>query len=277
MTMRSPSSSPGHCSEPRLTFNRTVVLRYRIHLEQRPYAPATINLRLAAVRRIAYEAADAGLLSPELAAGIRRVKGVRRLGVRLGNWLTAEQSRRLLDHDSSRTLRGLRNHAILAMLLGCGLRRGELLALKIESLEQREEHWVIADLVGKGGHIRTVPVPAWVKATVDAWTTAACLVRGRIFRAINKAGRIWGDGMTPKVVWEVVKSAAARADIGKLAPHDLRRTCARLCHLAGGELDQIQFLLGHVSIQTTERYLGCKQKLRCAVNDSLGIEPQPVV
>ena len=77
-----------YCSEPRLAFNRTVVLRYRIHLEQRHYAPATINLRLAAVRRVAYEAADAGLLSPELAAGIRRVKGVRRLGVRLGNWLT---------------------------------------------------------------------------------------------------------------------------------------------------------------------------------------------
>ena len=266
-----------YCSEPRLTFNRTVVLRYRIHLKQRPYAPATINLRLAAVRRIAYEAADAGLLSPELAAGIRRVKGVRRLGVRLGNWLTAEQSRRLLDYNSSRTLRGLRNHAMLAMLIGCGLRRGELLALTLESLEQREEHWVIADLVVKGGHIRTVPVSAWVKATVDAWATAACLVRGRIFRAINKAGRIWGDGMTPKVVWEVVKSAAARADIGKLAPHDLRRTCARLCHLAGGELDQIQFLLGHVSIQTTERYLGCKQKLRRAVNDTLGIEPEGIV
>ena len=79
--------------------------------------------------------------------------------------------------------------------------------------------------------------------------------------------------MTPKVLWEVVKDAADRAGIEKLAPHDLRRTCARLCHLAGGELDQIQFLLGHVSIQTTERYLGCKQKLRVAVNDNLGIEP----
>jgi hypothetical protein len=82
-----------YCSEPRLAFNRTVVLRYRIHLEQRQYAPATINLRLAAVRRMAYEAADAGLLSPELAAGIRRVKGVRRIGVRLGNWLKPGQGR----------------------------------------------------------------------------------------------------------------------------------------------------------------------------------------
>ena len=84
---------------------------------------------------------------------------------------------------------------------------------------------------------------------------------------------IWGNGMSPKVLWDVVRVAAARAGIDKLAPHDLRRTCARLCHVAGGELEQIQFLLGHVSVQTTERYLGCKQKLRCAVNDRLGIEP----
>ena len=262
-----------YCSEPRLAFNRTVVLRYRIHLEQRGYAPTTINLRLAAVRRIAYEAADVGLLSPELAAGIRRVKGVRRIGVRLGNWLTPEQGWRLLAFTTASSPPELRDQAMVAMLIGCGLRRAELLALQLESLQQREEHWVIADLVGKGGHVRTVPVPMWVKHHVDAWTAAAGITRGPVFRAINKAGRVWGEGMSPKVLWDVVRAAAARAGIDKLAPHDLRRTCARLCHLAGGELDQIQFLLGHVSIQTTERYLGCKQKLRVAVNDRLGIEP----
>ena len=79
--------------------------------------------------------------------------------------------------------------------------------------------------------------------------------------------------MTPKVLWEVVRAVAARAGIEKKAPHDLPRSCARLCHLADGELDQVQFLLGHVSIQTTERYLGCKQKLCFAVNDRMGIEP----
>src|SRR5690242_12718891 len=107
-----------YCSEPRLAFNRTVVLRYRIHLERRGYAPATINLRLAAVRRVAYEAADAGLLSPELAAGIRRVKGVRRIGVRLGNWLTAEQGRSLLLKSQGDSLRSKRNYAMLALLIG---------------------------------------------------------------------------------------------------------------------------------------------------------------
>jgi integrase len=212
------------CSEPRLAFNRTVVLRYRIHLEQRGYAPATINLRLAAVRRIAYEASDAGLLSPELAAGRRRVKGVRRIGVRVGNWLTPEQGRRLLEFAVPSTARQLRDHPMVAMLIGCGLCRAELLALHLESIQQREEHRVIADLVGKAGHVRTVPIPSWVKATVDAWTAAAAITNGPVFRAINKAGRVWGDGMSPKVLWDVVRAAAARASIDKLAPHDLRRT-----------------------------------------------------
>src|SRR5438270_29238 len=112
-----------YCSEPRLAFNRTVVLRYRIHLEQKPYATATINLRLAAVRRVTYEAADSGLLSPDLAAGIRRVKGVRRIGVRVGNWLTTEEGKRLLASVERGSLRGKRNYAMLAMLTGCGLRR----------------------------------------------------------------------------------------------------------------------------------------------------------
>ena len=112
-----------YCSEPRLSFNRTVVLRYRIFLEQKRYAPTTINLRLAAVRRVAFEAGDSGLLSPELAAGIRRVKGVRRIGVRIGNWLTVEQGKRLLGNAERESLRGMRNYAILAMLIGCGLRR----------------------------------------------------------------------------------------------------------------------------------------------------------
>src|SRR5712692_7796883 len=207
-----------YCSEPRLAFNRTVVLRYRIYLEQKQYAATTINLRLAAVRRVAFEAADSGLLSPELAAGIRRVKGVRRIGVRVGNWLTAEQSKRLLAGADRESLRGKRNYAMLAMLIGCGLRRGELLALRADSIQLREEHWVIADLMGKAGHIRTVPIPGWVKAAIDEWKNAGGIAEGALFRSINKTGRVWGTGMTPKVLWEAVRDAASRAGIAKLAP-----------------------------------------------------------
>jgi integrase len=261
-----------YCSEPRLAFNRTVVLRYRFFLEQKNYSPSTINVRLAAVRRLAYEASDAGLLSPDLAAGIARVKGAKRLGVRIGNWITAEQGKVLIQSSTPDTLRGKRDRAILALLLGCGLRRAEIVKVRIEDIQLREEHWVIADLVGKGRHIRTVPIPAWVKRAIDEWTVTSEITSGPVFRRINKEGRIWGYGLTSKSIWHVVKLAAQRIGIPNLAPHDLRRTCARLCHLAGGELEQIQFLLGHVSVLTTERYLGSKQKLRHAVNDNLGLD-----
>src|ERR1039457_2637182 len=167
-----------YCSEPRLAFNKTVVTRYRISLEQRHYASTTMNLRLAAVRRLAYEAADCGLLSADLAAGIRRVKGAKRLGVPVGNWLSAEQGKRLLLTTDSTSLRGKRDYATLAILLGCGLRRAELTALRVEDIQRREEHWVIADLVGKGGHIRTIPIPDWVKAGIDAWMRAAGITGG---------------------------------------------------------------------------------------------------
>src|SRR5450432_4877352 len=221
-----------YCSEPRLAFNRTVVLRYRFFLEQKKLAPATINVRLAAVRRLAYEASDTGLLSPDLAAGIRRVKGAKRLGVRIGNWLTIDQSRKLLGKPPD-SLRGKRDRAILAQLIGCGLRRAELVGLRTEDFQVREEHCVIADLVGKGKHIRTVPVPVWAKRAVDEWTAAAGINGGAIFRRVSRLDKIWGAGITAKAIWHVVKAAAKRADIKNLAPHDLRRTCARLCHLAG--------------------------------------------
>lgn len=149
------------------------------------------------------------------------------------------------------------------------------MALTVDHFQQREEHWAIVDLVGKEGHIRTVPVPDWVRAELEDWLAAAAIDRGRLFRRVNKVGRTWGDEMTVKAVWHIVKESARCIGVAMLAPHDLRRTCARLCHASGGELEQIQFLLGHVSVQTTERYLGCKQRIRSAVNDRIGIEPNP--
>src|SRR5712691_3717671 len=129
-----------YCSEPRLSFKRTIVLRYRFFLEQKNLAPSTINVRLAAVRRLAYEASDTGLLSPDLAAGIRRVKGAKRLGVRIGNWLSVDEAKALLRHSPAEGLREKRDRAILAVLIGCGLRRAELVGLKVEDFQIRDEH-----------------------------------------------------------------------------------------------------------------------------------------
>jgi len=255
------------CSEPRLALNRIVVVRYRMHLESRGLAANTINQQLAAVRRLAHEAADSGLLSPELAAGISRVKGVKQLGFRSGNWLSAEQSSVVLQHACGDSMRAKRDYAMLAMLFGCGFRRSELVGLELDEVQMRQGHWAVVDLIGKGGHIRTVPIPRWVKVALDQWTAAAKVTEGRIFRAVARAGKVWGKGISQNVVWYVVKGCCERAGLEHIAPHDLRRTCAKLCHTSGGELEQIQFLLGHASVQTTERYLGCKQNLGHPVND----------
>lgn len=189
-----------YCSEPRLAFNRTVscdtesfwnrssTRRPRSTCASLPSGASRMKLPIS------------GLLSPELAAGIRRAKGVRRIGVRIGNWLTAEQGKRLLASAERDSLRGERNYAILGMLIGCGLRRGELLGLHAESIQLREEHWVIADLLGKAGHIRTVPIPPWVKQAIDSWKQASGIKEGTLFRSINKAGRVWGNGITPSTV-----------------------------------------------------------------------------
>jgi len=212
-----------YCSEPRLAFNRIVVLRYRSHLESRQLAPGTINLRLGAVRRLAYEAADCGLLSADLAAGIRRVKGVKKLGVRLGNWLTAEQGQQLWQAPDKQKLKGKRDSALLALLLACGLRRHEAVTLTLDHLQQREDHWAIVDLVGKAGHVRTVPVPGCVKFEFQEWLNAAGIDRGKLFRRVHKVGKTWGDGMTEKSVWHIVKDSSKAIGLDKLAPHDLRR------------------------------------------------------
>ena len=181
-----------YCSEPRLAFNRIVVVRYRMYLESRHLAANTINQQLAAVRRLAHEAADAGLLSPELAAGISRVKGVKQLGFRVGNWLSAEQSSEVLQHACGDSMRAKRDYAMLALLFGCGFRRSELVGMKLDEIQMRQGHWAVVDLIGKGGHIRTVPIPQWVKAALDQWIRAARVTDGRIFRAVARAGKVWG-------------------------------------------------------------------------------------
>jgi site-specific recombinase XerC len=194
-----------------------------MHLESRGLAANTINQQLAAVRRLAHEAADSGLLSPELAAGISWVKGVKQLGFRSGNWLSAEQSSEVLKQAYGDSMRAKRDYAMLAMLFGCGFRRSVLVGLELDEIEMRQGHWAVVDLIGKGGHIRTVPIPEWVKAALDQWTVAARVTEGRIFRAVARAGKIWGKGVSQNVVWYVVKTCCERAGLEHIAPHDLRR------------------------------------------------------
>ncbi len=256
-------------SRQQSAFSRALVQEYRAALIASGLAASTINLRLAAIRKLAWEASENGWLAAEAAASIARVKGVRRLGVRTGNWLTREQAAELLRLPDPAALKGKRDRAILALLLACGLRRAEVSRLTVECFELRDGRWVLPDLASKGNRLRTVPVPGWVKALADAWAEAAGIRAGPLFRPVLKGGAVQARPLTEKAVWCVVREYAARLGLPHLAPHDLRRTCARLCRAAGGDLEQIQFLLGHASIQTTERYLGSRQNLAVAVNDRL--------
>jgi site-specific recombinase XerD len=255
--------------EPRPGFTKATVSAWRVALEARGLGSVSINVRITAVRKLAAEAADNGLLAPELAAGIARVKSAKSMGVRTGNWLSLKQAQALLNAPDITTTKGLRDRAIIAVLLGCGLRRFEVAGLTMGHIQQRDGRWCIVDLFGKQGRVRTVPMPAWVKVAIDAWTSPVGVVDGHVFRPVTRADKVQGDVLSEKVVWRMLRPYATTTGVAGLAPHDLRRSCAKACRAAGGELEQIQLLLGHASVQTTERYLGTKQDLVHAPNDGI--------
>lgn len=251
--------------------SRTLLLEFRATLLERNLSASTINVKLSAVRKLLDEAKRAGVIGVEEASQISDVPNIPQRGTRLGNWLTREQAKELLAVPDQSTLKGKRDFVILALLTGCALRRNELAMLNVETIQLREGRWVIADLEGKGRRVRTIAVPVWVKHGINAWMTAAGIEDGRLLRSVRKGGKKIGDGLSDWAVWSVVEKAAKQIGIERLGAHDLRRTCAKLCRKAGGDLEQIKFLLGHSSIQTTERYLGSEQDIEIAVNDNLGL------
>jgi site-specific recombinase XerD len=255
--------------EPRAGFTKATVNAWRSWLDARKLGTSSIIVRLAAIRKLAVEAADNGLVTNDTAAAIRRVRGVKYSGVKVGNWLSLRQAQDLLAAPDAKTLRGVRDRAILAVLVGCGLRRSEVASLTLRHFQRRDGRWCIVDLKGKHGRIRTVPVPAWTMAAVDKWTARAGLQEGHLFRGIRRGEKVGSEPITEKMVWHLLRDYASAAGLPEIAPHDLRRTCAKLSRAAGGDLEQIQMLLGHASVQTTERYLGTKQDLVNAPNDRI--------
>jgi integrase len=248
--------------------SRALLMEYRTSMEN--LSPSTINVRMSAIRKLVGEARQNGLIGIEEAANLTDVPNVRQTGRRLGNWLTREQAKELLTVPDRSKLKGKRDYVIIALLVGCALRRQELASLKIEDIQLREGRWVIIDLRGKGGRIRTVAVPIWVKHGIDAWIAAAMIEKGRLLRPLSKSGKMVGDALGDWAIWSVVEQSSKQIGIEHFGAHDLRRTCAKLCRKNGGDLEQIKFLLGHSSIQTTERYLGSEQEIAVAVNDNLG-------
>lgn len=248
---------------------RALLMEWRAGMQG--LSPSTINVRLSAVRKMVGEAQRNGLIAQEEAASLTEIPNIPQKGTRRGNWLTREQAKDLLAVPDKSTLKGKRDYVILALLVGCALRRKELASLYIEDIQLREARWVIVDLCGKGGRVRTVAVPIWVKQGIDAWMTAAKIEKGRLLRPLSKSGKILGEELGDWAIWSVVEQSSKQIGIEHFGAHDLRRTCAKLCRKSGGDLEQIKFLLGHSSIQTTERYLGSEQDIEIAVNDNLGL------
>jgi integrase len=249
---------------------RELLMEYRASIEM--LAASTINVRLSAIRKMVSEARRNGMLSSEEAAHLTEVPNIRQKGTRLGNWLTREQAKELLAVPDRSTLKGKRDYVILALLVGCALRRQELASLDVGTIQQREGRWVLADLEGKGRRVRTVAIPVWIKQGIDAWRTAAGIDQGPLLRSIAKGKKAkMGESLSDWAIWSVVEQSAKEIGIERFGAHDLRRTCAKLCRKSGGDLEQIKFLLGHSSIQTTERYLGSEQEIVVAVNDNLGL------
>ena len=235
--------------------NRESVQAYMNELREGGAGPVTRNISLAAIRLLAREANLRGMLPDIELSALERIRGAKLLGQRTGNWLDLPGVRLLLE-TAGQGRYGVRDHALLALMLGCGLRRAEVCALVWGQYVRREGRMVLVDLAGKGGRIRTIPVPSWAAEALDLWGEQATgQANGRPDDA-----RIFP--MTPQNVYLIVLEASRRAGLGEVAPHDLRRSHARLMRSAGVSVEQIGLLLGHASIQTTERYLGTKLELR---------------
>jgi integrase len=259
------------CANRSQGLSRALLMEYRASMLEKKLSASTVNVRLSAVRKLVGEAQRNGIIDAEEAANLAGVPNLSQKGTRLGNWLTREQAKELLTVPDRSKIKGERDYAILALLLGCALRRQELASLDIGDIQLREGRWVVADLRGKGGRVRTVAIPLWVKKAIDGWMVAAKIEKGRLLRPLSKSGKLIGDELGDWAIWSVVEQCANEIGIEHFGAHDLRRTCAKLCRKNGGDLEQIKFLLGHSSIQTTERYLGSEQDLAVAVNDNLGL------
>jgi site-specific recombinase XerD len=252
---------------------RAVVNKYLVHMrEALSYSPPNINSHLTAVRKLAREAFLNGVLEAIHEQGIQQIGGLPIRGRRTGNWLTLSQAQELINAPGDATLRGLRDRAMLAAMIGCGLRRAEIALLSLSHIQQREGRWAIIDINGKRNKIRSIPMPPFAKAAINAWTVAAEITEGKVFRAINRGGHVVGDGLTPQAFHNMVAHYADLLGFENLAPHDLRRTFAKLSLKGGAKLEQISLSLGHASIRTTQEYLGVDQDFEDAPCDHLGLK-----
>ncbi len=257
--------------------NYGAVIAYRAHLQEQGLSPQNINQALAAIRFWATGALGREWITPEVKAGIFAVKNLKIKGRKLGQWLTIEEAQSLINKPPTTAI-GQRDRAMLALLIGAGLRRSEVASLQVKHFEQRDGgngvmRWMLIGITGKHGRTRNVPIADWVRGIVDKWLDVARIRNGSAFRRVLKSEplTLGKDALTPQAIYLAVQRYGA--DIGRkqIAPHDLRRTFARLAFEGEASLKQIQFALGHANQTTTEQYVNAEQDMQLAPGDVLGI------
>ncbi len=246
--------------------SRASVMAHIEYLRSVGVTDTSINQRLAAIRKLAKEAAYNDLIDSNTAHAIQDIENIKIKGKKLGNWLTKSQVEAALMKPDTTTLKGLRDRAILAVLFGAGLRREELCNLKVGQLQQRDGRWIIADIDGKHGRTRSVPIASWIKAVVDKWLEAYP-AEEFIFTSMRKGNHPSGKQITADAIYKLVGEY-----LPGIAPHDLRRTFGILAYKGGADLKQIQLTYGHDSIETTERYLNVAQDLQNAPSDAIKLD-----
>ncbi len=226
-------------------------------LQAESKSAATINLRLAAAKRLCTALEDAGRLDGSTASKIARLKGRKRAGVRLGNWLTEAQVGELLAAGAETPTVKL-DRAILALLYGAGMRESEAAAFRVEDLVQRDGQWLVSVAHGKGDKPRAFAVHDGVAALLHRWLDAAAIASGFVLRPAKLAG----DRLSPCAIYRRVRAMGERIGVPELAPHDLRRSCGRHIVENGGKIEQVQLMYGHADGKTTRVYLNLEIDLK---------------
>ncbi len=252
------------------------VLSFREHLVKTGNSPQTTNQHLAAIRFYVREMATRREMDRDLAEGICAVDNLKVRGRKLGNWLSKADAERLLDAPDTSHPAGIRDRAILGLFIGAGVRRSEICALQVKHFERRDGRWMLVGVEGKHGRTRNIPIADWCKALVDIWLERSGIQSGPVFRSVRwnekKQKLALGSGkLTPALLFQLVKKYGMQIGRSQIAPHDLRRTFARLAYEGEAPIKQIQIALGHANQQTTEVYVNALQDLQMSPSDVLGL------
>lgn len=253
------------------------VKAFKAQMLQEGKSSQNINQHIYAVRYFLRDLADREIIDVEQAEIACKVRPARVLGRKIGNWLTVPEAEAILNAPDTSTVQGMRDRAILAVMIGAGLRRSELVSLTAEHFEKKGGRWVINGLRGKHKRVRNIPVADWVKAAVDDWMSRSGITSGHLFRRVreskkNQTFTMADEPLTPAMIYFLVKGYGLKSGKEALAPHDMRRTFARLAFEGEAPISQIQLALGHSIQATTERYINVQQDLDSAPSDLLGIE-----